>query len=95
MPHGYSIAYGHTKEHAAALKRGLLALPGFLAHICGACDGEGQSLQHYNAGCGAGMVRMMGGCDWCDGMGLRQGDKPAPVSVVNQVLQAGSLVEKV
>lgn len=86
----YSIAYGRTREHADELKRGLEALgPGFLAQLCPICEGEGQYRQHYNMGCGQGMSRMMGGCDYCGKLGLLQGGKPAPLSVMNQVIEAG------
>jgi DnaJ-class molecular chaperone len=89
----YSIAYGRTREHAEELRSGLATLStGFLARICPLCDGEGQRRQHYNIGCGQGMTTMVGRCDYCDGTGLMQGSKPAPVSVREQVLNAARRV---
>lgn len=86
----YSIAYGRTKEHAQELKRGLNALgPNFLAYLCPLCDGEGQRRQVYNIGCGQGMTRSLGGCDYCGKLGLLQAHKPAPLSVMYQVIEAG------
>lgn len=83
----YSIAYGRTAEHAAALKRGLERMcEGFTAELCGICEGHGERRQRYIEG------MMMGPCDYCGATGLRQGDEvraPAPLSVVNQVLVAG------
>lgn len=85
----YSIAYGRTKEHAAALARGLTKLGAtFIATVCPLCKGEGQRLQVYTNGCGMGTSRLMGGCDYCDATGLLQGSKPAPSSVREQVLNA-------
>lgn len=85
----WSIAYGREKEHAAELKTGLAKMPaGFMADICPSCDGEGQRMDTYTAGCGGGYYRAMGGCDYCDGTGLLQAYKPAPKSVREQVLTA-------
>lgn len=95
----YSIAYGHTDEHAAALKRGLEKLPvDFAAKVCPVCDGHGQYRQTYNAGCGMGTYQSMGGCDHCDGTGLvwksaNGWGKAAPESVRNQVLVAATAGE--
>ncbi len=76
---------------AEQLKSGLQALgPNFSAEICTICDGAGQYVQTYTAGCGMGYYRSMGRCDWCAGKGLLQGDVAAPDSVVNQVMTAGS-----
>ncbi|RWO20711.1 hypothetical protein [Mesorhizobium sp.] len=92
MSAAWSIAYGREKEHAAELRAGLQRMQtGFLAEICGLCHGEGQYEQMYTAGCGGGYFRSMGGCDYCDGTGLRQGGKPAPRSVVEQVGNAGRI----
>jgi hypothetical protein len=86
----YSIAYGRTEEHAKELRRGLEALgPNFLAQLCPLCNGEGQYRQVYNLGCGQGMTRSLGGCDYCGKLGLLQGSKPAPLSVMYQVIEAG------
>lgn len=87
MTAAYSIAYGRTAEHAASLKRGLARLPSnFAAEICWACDGAGERKQTFTAGCGGGYFSSMSGCDYCDGTGLLQGDKPAPASVREQVI---------
>lgn len=87
----FSIApFGREQEHAAALKRGLARMvAGFTAEICGLCDGTGQYRQMYCDGPN-GYYRAMGGCDWCDGTGLRQGKGAAPASVRAQVLNASS-----
>lgn len=85
----YSIAWGRTEEHAAALKRGLERLPeGFRAKVCFACEGHGECEQLYTAGCGGGYYRSKGRCDWCAGTGLLQGTAAAPASVREQVLFA-------
>lgn len=85
----YSIAHGDTKAHAARLRVGLATLPqGFAACICEICDGRGEYEQTYTHGCGRGYYRAVGGCDYCDGTGLLQGQKAAPDSVRMQVLNA-------
>ena len=84
----FSIAYGRTKEHAAELTEGLAKMPqGFAAEVCGICHGEGQYSQTYCDG-PSGYFKTMGGCDYCDGTGLRQGRSAAPASVREQVIQA-------
>lgn len=80
---------GNVDAHAEQLKRGLARLPHMIAHICPLCEGRGEREQNYIVGCGGGMCRMTGVCDWCDGSGLLQNDNAAPNSVVNQVLVAG------
>lgn len=86
----YSIAHGREDEHAAALRRGLERLgPGFVGHLCGVCKGGGSRRERYTAGCGMGSYWSTGACDWCDGIGLRQHDNPAPLTVLDQVLRAG------
>jgi DnaJ-class molecular chaperone len=71
------------------LSDGLRALgKNFNADICSVCEGVGQLEQTYTAGCGMGSYRSMGKCDWCNGTGLIQNDAPAPLSVLNQVMQA-------
>ena len=86
----FSIAYGRETEYAAELRIGLAQMtPAFTACICAACNGEGRYEQTYTAGCGRGYYTTMGGCDYCDGTGLRQGGEPAPASVREQVLVAG------
>lgn len=82
----YSVAYGHTQEHADMLALGLRCLgPGFLATVCGICHGHGEYVQRYLEG------RMTGGCDYCEATGLTQGSGVkcgAPDSVREQVLEA-------
>lgn len=88
----YHIVYGSEKEHAANLHAGLMLLgPDFYAKVCPICQGEGQHEQLYTAGCGGGYFKSMGGCDYCEGHGLLQGTKPAPSSVVVQVVNAGQI----
>ena len=71
------------------LKQGLsLMRPGFAAELCWRCDGVGEYDQLYNMGCGMGMSNWKGDCEYCKGVGLLQGDKPAPPSVINQVITA-------
>lgn len=85
MTRSYAIAYGRQEEHAAALKRGLAKMaPGFTAELCPSCAGKGSRTTYSE------------GCEHCDGVGLCQGVghryswmRPAPLSVVNQVLVAG------
>jgi len=90
MGAAWSIAYGREQEHAAELRAGLQRMQkGFLAELCGLCQGEGQYEQMFTAGCGGGYYRSMSGCDFCDGTGLRQGAGPASKSVVDQVVNAG------
>jgi hypothetical protein len=91
MP-AFSRFYGRTGEHAAELKLGLSRLPSdFTATICGICEGRGEYRQLYNAGCGGGLYHSTGGCDYCDGFGLVQGHRPAPSSVVRQVITAAHI----
>lgn len=74
----------------AQLEAGLAKLgPDFNAQLCVVCKGDGRYEQTYTIGCGMGTCRSMGKCDYCNGKGLMQGNKPAPESVRNQVLQAG------
>lgn len=87
----WSIAHGQEAEHAAKLKLGLTKMPsGFLARVCPLCDGKGLREQMYCDGPNGELthLRLRGGCDYCDGTGLLQGDKPAPDSVRSQVLTA-------
>jgi hypothetical protein len=89
----FYIPYGEGEEHAKTLKNGLAALPSdFRAELCFMCEGIGEYEQTYTVGCGGGYYRSMGKCDYCGGIGLRQGDgfiAPAPLSVLEQVLVAG------
>lgn len=85
----YSIAHGHEDEHAESLRVGLERLPkNFVAQICPSCNGRGSYVQRFNAGCGMGSFEIEAGCDWCGATGLLQNDKPAPASVLIQVLNA-------
>lgn len=85
----YAYNYDDPKGHAARLIRGLAALgPNFLASLCVLCKGEGQRQQMYNPGHGGRLYPSMGKCDYCDGLGLTQNGKPAPLSVMHQVLNA-------
>jgi DnaJ-class molecular chaperone len=94
MTRPYSIAHGRTTEHAEQLRLGLSRMhPEFTAYLCTVCDGRGEYRQNYNAGCGGGMFRSMGPCEYCDATGLCQGAgvrNPAPDSVREQVLQAST-----
>lgn len=76
-------------DQASILKAGLAKMAaGFLARICGVCEGEGKYEQTYTQGCGMGSYRSKGMCDHCKGEGLISGGSPAPDSVINQVRQA-------
>lgn len=90
---GFHIQYGKEEEHASLLRAGLAALPvDFRASVCFLCNGLGQHEQTYTAGCGGGYYKANGPCEACGSTGLRQGDgyrAPAPVSVIEQVLNAG------
>lgn len=87
----YAYNYDDPKGHAEMLRRGLAALgPNFLAMLCCLCEGEGQYKQMYNPGHGGRLFASMGKCDLCDGLGLTQGGKPAPLSVLHQVLNAAA-----
>lgn len=90
MSTAYSIAHGREAEHSAEIKAGLEhMIEGFMARVCGICDGQGAYEQTYTAGCGGGYFKMSGGCDYCAGTGMRQGSDPAPQSVVDQVVASG------
>ncbi len=85
------IPYGHEAEHAAALARGLSRLRrDFIGQVCPVCAGQGTYRQTYTAGCGGGHFSMPGPCDCCGETGLMQNGRPAPDSVVHQVLVAAS-----
>lgn len=87
MPYGY--AYLHGRNQAIVLMNGRARMPAnFVARLCGVCSGAGVYKQTYTAGCGLGYYQSEGQCDNCDGYGLMVGDKPAPISVVNQVIEA-------
>lgn len=80
----------NKKQHSANLAAGLLMLgPEFTAKICSICDGHGEREQTYTAGCGGGYFKSMGPCEYCEEHGLLQNGKPAPISVVIQVINAG------
>lgn len=88
---GFRIPFRENESHAAQLTRGLAKMPaGFIAQLCEICDGRGEYKQTYTLGCGGGTHRSLGDCDYCGSAGLMQGRKPAPASVVNQVLVAGA-----
>jgi DnaJ-class molecular chaperone len=95
MVAAWSIAHGNEKEHAESLTRGLARLPhDFMARVCPLCEGEGRRRQRYCDGPN-GAFTMMGGCDYCDGTGLLQGNSPAPSSVRSQVLAAAEATKLV
>lgn len=54
---------------------------------CYFCNGEGRIEQMYNAGCGMGMYRSIGPCDYCNEMGYvyKATGKPVTSSVINQM----------
>ena len=90
-PQPFFIPFGQEAAHAAALKLGLSRLrPDYIAEVCGICNGRGEYDQSYTAGCGGGYYRSSGPCDYCERTGLTQRNRPAPGSVVNQVLVAAS-----
>lgn len=75
------VTYNKTDEHAVMLQLGLEILgPEFLAQLCWNCKGTtGHKFSH---------------CDICGrdkpygtALGLLMGNRPAPESVVNQVLE--------
>ena len=85
----FYIPYGEGEQHAKKLKAGLQKMvPEFTAELCGICKGQGSFDQLYTLGCGYGTSRMNGECEYCNGLGLMQNDKPVGFSVVNQVLEA-------
>jgi hypothetical protein len=77
------ITYGTEREHAAALRRGLQCLgKEFLAEVCWWCDGTGTREFECCSVCGKGRP-------YGTALGLLTSDsRPAPESVVNQVLVA-------
>jgi DnaJ-class molecular chaperone len=57
-----------------------------LVRVCKVCNGDGQYEQTYNAGCGFGLYRSMGRCDFCRGQGyVYLNGEPIPISVTNQI----------
>ena len=71
---------------AEIIHRGLACMPAnFVARLCPVCKGSGRYEQMFTAGCGGGYYRSNSYCDYCEGEGLLVVDKPAPMSVVNQV----------
>lgn len=84
------IPFGETEAHVEKLKIGLAKLgPQFLGRICGICHGHTRYEQRYCDGPN-GSFRMNGECDYCGATGLQVAHKPAPMSVVNQVLTAAA-----
>lgn len=78
-----------TEAYVATLKRGIENLgPDFNARVCGRCDGMGRVRAMFTAGCGGGYYVGSEDCDSCGSTGLCQGDSQAPISVLNQVLEA-------
>lgn len=62
-----------------------------LVYACSVCKGMGQYEQSYNAGCGFGMYRSMGPCDFCQSTGFRyHNGTPIPKSVLNQIIVTNS-----
>jgi len=69
-------------------------LPDFV-EICLVCEGKGEYTQTYNAGCGMGLYKSTGPCDFCKpkykhgttlGLGYIKKDKtPITESVENQI----------
>lgn len=77
------------EAHAAKLKLGLAKLgDNFLAHLCWSCHGQCEYEDTYTHGCGKGYYRAFGPCEYCGETGLQQGDRPAPKSILAQVLKA-------
>jgi hypothetical protein len=78
------IPHGQERQHAAALKKGLAKLgPDFSAELCYWCEGTG--------------LKKWSSCNICErgrpygtalGLLYKGGSRPAPESVVNQVLEA-------
>ena len=75
-----------------------LKLPKYV-QLCPICDGRGEYQQSYNAGCGGGMYRSTGPCDYCkidglwyQGTGFRYKDssisrRSVPESVIFQIYE--------
>jgi hypothetical protein len=82
-----SIVFGEAKQHADKLKRGLKRLgSAYVAEICFWCDGKGtRKFEHCHV-CGAGKF-------YGTALGLLINNKPAPDSVVNQVLLAAEAAD--
>jgi hypothetical protein len=75
----FYLPVGQEDAHAARLAAGLRKLPeGFLAEVCPLCRGQGRHA-HFM-------------CRLCRATGLVQGEQPAPLSVLNQVLTAATAV---
>ena len=97
MPGGsvFYIPHGCEDAHAGRLAAGLSCMVhGFAAAVCPLCGGRGRGMQTYTEGCGARPWRAEGACNVCQATGLVQGDKPAPLSVINQVLTAAGPCEE-
>lgn len=57
--------------------------------VCQVCKGHGEYPQNYNAGCGGGMYKSIGTCEYCQGMlfqykGTLRGG--VPKSVLYQII---------
>lgn len=76
------VTWDEEDAHAAKLKAGLIVLgPSFVAQVCWWCDGTTRRKFEGCSVCGEGRV-------YGAALGLLIGNKPAPESVVNQVLVA-------
>ena len=70
-----------------------MILPEYV-EICPACNGAGEYEQTYNAGCGGGLYKSIGPCDYCahpkrfmTGLGYRMKNRSVvPDSVINQIV---------
>lgn len=86
----YHIPWGEGDSHLKRLTDGMVKMPpGFLAEVCWCCGGNGSYKQTYTVGCGMGTYRSSGSCEKCVGRGLLVANSAAPLSVLNQVLEAG------
>lgn len=78
------VTYGHEEAHAELLRTGLTRLgPNFLAEICYWCKGTTHHAFEHCSVCGDRKP-------YGTALGLLVNGKPAPESVVNQVLVAGA-----
>lgn len=76
------VPYDKRDEHAKLLRAGLTALgPNFLASICYWCEGDTMRNHEHCDVCGRDKP-------YGTALGLLMGNRPAPESVVNQVLVA-------
>lgn len=79
------VLFGEGKQHSEKLKHGLEVLgSNFVARICWCCDGTTDKRPEF----GFGSCERCSNNGYATGLGLLINGKPAPVSVVNQVLIA-------